>query len=161
MQRSLPLPVIAIAGLFWLVAQNPATERNYNPPVPIVPVFPDSEVAFGERVEQSVFQVGAYSRYLDGDSFPAYAMAPALIFSAFNPFKGVNGSTWVSGAGLLRTLNDDDADLYKRLNRRPDVRRKERKVRSPWLEWLLGWCLDFIAILAAAEISATIVARAL
>jgi hypothetical protein len=144
MRYAWSFPMIAVAGFFSLIAETPASETSYCPMVCVREIILDRQV-LGWRP-------------LDA---PVHRLYPEPLISRFNrqipsgdpkPFMGQNV--------VLQTFNDDEADLYKRVNPRPD-RRKERKARSAWSDWLLGLCLDLIAVLAAAEISASIVVRAL
>jgi hypothetical protein len=163
MARTPIISSIAIAGFFWLVAETPAKESGYELAV--------SGVAASMQypgMSAEIFHGSALlsSPNLIEDERGCDLHAAKTVFWLASMFDNVRDRRSESAlaarpGGLFRAMSDDDADLYKRSNRRPEVRRRARKPRSVWMDWLLSWSLDLIAVVTAAEISATIVARAL
>jgi hypothetical protein len=156
MQRAWSFPMVAIAGFFWLIVETPATATSFGPSLC------GKELISETQTLSSDYRVWSPSEAWR-DQFPwVYRLSAPLILSSADGLFPLRDPTILAGGnGLLQMLNDDGADLYKRPNRRPEVRRKVRKLRTAWPAWLLGWCLDLVAVLAAAEISASIVIRAL
>jgi hypothetical protein len=162
MTRTPVISSIAIAGLFWLAAETPAMESGYELAVSAVhaPMQFSGEIAeyplgFELPISQTTLDDGQHCNV--DDARPVFWLA-SVLDNLRDPSESALAAR---PGGLFRAISDDDADLYKRANRRPEVRRRERKPRSAWMDWLLSWSLDLIAVLTAAEISATIVARAL
>jgi hypothetical protein len=155
MQYAWSFPMIAVAGFFWLTAEKPATETRY------CPIACSRELILDGQTPLSDVPGWGPLKAINNGFALVYGLQSRPLLPRFNRSTPSEDPNSVMENGVLQTFNDDEADLYKRLNRRPDVRRKERKVRSAWLDWFLGWCLDLVAVLAAAEISASIVVRAL